>query len=257
MTSETQPFTYGVYLRIPELLDLQTPLGPDVPDEMLFILGQQAQELWFKQCLHDLRRVLDLFSKGEITTATRLLDRITRILDVLGSETEVLESIEPAQFHRFRGVLRAASGFESEQFRELEIASGLRDEIYLKMVSRFVDVDATVRRWPVSLHDAFISAVSPAGEDAPAAISAIYRKPEERPVLYALAESCSAYDMRFQAWRFHHIQVVERVIGPLSPGTGGSPGSGYLNRTLSYRFFPELWQVRNDMTANGREAERG
>jgi len=253
VTGETEPLTYGAYLRVPDLLDLQSPRGPDVPDEMLFILGQQVQELWFKQVLHDLGRVIAHLKRGETVSATRLLERITRILGLLGSEAEVLETIEPAAFHRFRGFLKAASGFESEQFRELEIASGLRDELYLKMVSRFVDLDEILRRWPVSLHQAILDSLG-AGEQALAALTRIYQEPDEHAQLYSLAEACSAYEMRFQAWRFHHIQVVERVIGPLSPGTGGSAGSGYLARTLSYRIFPQLWQARNELTAKERDS---
>ena len=97
-----EPLTYGVYLRVPELLDLQSPLSkPEVHDEMLFILGQQAQELWFKQILHELRAILEALEHSEILQAVRLLDRVNRILRILSQETDVLATLEPRDFNRF------------------------------------------------------------------------------------------------------------------------------------------------------------
>lgn len=253
------PLTYGRYLRVPELLELQSPLAePAVHEEMLFIIGQQAEELWFRQCLFELRAIIDLLSKSEIVAACLLLDRVNRILRVLAAETELLQTISPAQFHQFRGYLRAASGLESEQFRELEIASGLRDDAYLKLVCKLIDLPAMLARWPISLRDAF-RAVLVREQQLPAdrpdavaeSVMRVYRSPAGSPELFRLAEALSDYELRFREWRFHHLQVVERVIGDRAPGTGGSPGNTYLGRTLSYRFFPELWEARNRLTMGG------
>jgi tryptophan 2,3-dioxygenase len=246
----TEPFTYGTYLRVPELLELQTPLAePPVPDEMLFIISQQAEELWFKQILFDLRIVLESLATNRISAAISLLGRINRIVRLLQSETEVLETLPPAEFHRFRGYLKAASGLESEQFRELEVAVGLRDAGFLKVVAKFIDLPAILGRWPVSLHEAFLATVLPLDRDPVAALLLLYASPDVRPDLYRLAEELSTFELRFAGWRFQHLQVVERVIGDRSPGTAGSPGSGYLGRTLGYRFFPELWEARNRLTS--------
>lgn len=238
--------TYGSYLRVPELLELQSALAdPPVRDELLFIIGQQAQELWFKQMLFDLRTVIELLEQHSLLTAVRLLGRINRVLVLLGAETALLETLPPDEFHRFRAVLKSASGFESQQFRELELASGLRDEQYLKMVGKFVDLPAVVARWPVSLRDAFLAVLSDAGSEPLSVLVELYDDPDARPDLHALADALSEYELRFQEWRFRHFQLVERVIGDRSPGTGGSAGSAYLLHTLSYRFFPELWEARN------------
>jgi tryptophan 2,3-dioxygenase len=243
-----EPLTYGSYLRVPELLDLQTPLAdPQVPDEMLFVIAQQAQELWFKQILHDVRRVIEMIDADSLVEAVALVDRCGRVLTLLAAETEVLETLRPAAFHAFRGFLRAASGFESQQFRELEIASGLRERAYLRMAARVIDVDAMLRRWPRSLSHAFSDAVR---RNEPEGVLKVLRSPEQAPETYALVESLSDYELRFQGWRFHHIQLVERVIGERSPGTGGSAGTAYLFKTLEYRFFPELWEARNRLTAD-------
>jgi tryptophan 2,3-dioxygenase len=247
-----EPFTYGSYLRVPELTSLQTPLAePRVRDELLFIIGEQAQELWFKQLLADVAEAVSLLADARLPQASFLLERDARILRTLSAETELLELIPPAEFHHFRGILKAASGLESEQFRELEIACGLRDDGFLRLAGKLVDLPAVLARWPVSLHSAFLAVL--AAEDPVQALVAVYAEPASTPDFFRLAEALSELELRFQEWRFHHIQVVERVIGDRSPGTGGSAGSAYLMRTLSYRFFPELWEARNRLTAATRE----
>jgi tryptophan 2,3-dioxygenase len=246
--------TYGEYLRVPELLALQTRLSsPPVHGEMLFMIVQQAQELWFKQILHELRLVIQLLERGELPEATHVLDRVDRILRMLGDGVEILEALPPMEFQEFRWLLRTASGFESEQFRELEIASGLNDPEYLKMVGRILDLPIVRARWPVTLHDAFRDCIAPVDPDPIAALVQIYAHPSRYPNLYRLCETLSDYELRFREWRFHHAQLVIRVIGDRAPGTAGSSGGAYLDRTLSYRFFPELWEARNKLVAEVTE----
>jgi tryptophan 2,3-dioxygenase len=247
-------FTYGQYLRVPELLSLQTRLSdPAVHGEMLFMVVQQAQELWFKQILHELRLVIDLLERGELPEATHVLDRVDRILRMLGDGVEILEALPPMEFQEFRWLLRTASGFESEQFRELEIASGLSDPDYLRMVSRIVDLTVLRERWPVTLHDAFRDCIAPVDPDPIRALVLIYARPSKFANLYRLCETLSDYELRFREWRFHHAQLVIRVIGDRAPGTAGSSGGAYLDRTLGYRFFPELWEARNKLIAEVTE----
>ena len=62
--------------------------------------------------------------------------------------------------------------------------------------------------------------------------------------VFLLAESLTEYEQGFQLWRYLHVQLVERIIGPETGGTGGTLGARYLQRTLQQRFFPELWEVR-------------
>lgn len=248
VSSDTVPelLSYGSYLRVPELLQLQTPVGdPPVHDEMLFIVLQQAQELWFKQVLYDLHAVIAALSTRDIPEAVRLLTRINNVFAVLSAEVEVMETLSPVAFTKFRGLLTPSSGFESEQFRELEFASGLRGETFLRLVSRILDLDSLAQSWPVTLHDAFISVLRRVSSDPIELLVRIYREPSQHFELFSLAEALSSYEMRFLEWRFHHVALVERIIGNHSPGTGGSSGTGYLSRTLSYRFFPELWAARD------------
>src|SRR5438067_192242 len=185
----SQPLTYGDYLRVPELLQLQTPLkAPPAHDEMLFIIVQQAQELWFKQALYELRSIIDLLDRGRIDTALRLLGRVNRILRVLCDEVTVLESMPPQEFQRFRNVLSTSSGFESQQFRELELASGLSDSTFIKLIEKHMDVQSLRARWPRSLNDAFLGLLARENADLVDAIVQVYLHADAHPRLYALAE---------------------------------------------------------------------
>jgi tryptophan 2,3-dioxygenase len=215
---------------------------------MLFIVLQQAQELWFKQLLHELRTIVGLLTRGELPDATRLLHRVNHILRVLSEELEVMETLSPHEFMRFRDLLKPSSGFESEQFRLLELASGLEDETFLRIVERLVDMDAFRARWPKTLRTAFLETLGAADADPVSALLAIYDAPSQHPALHALAEALAEYELRFAEWRFHHVLLVERIIGDRAPGTGGSSGTAYLDKTVKYRFFPELWEARNQFT---------
>src|SRR3954453_20200914 len=93
------PMTYGDYLRVPEILALQTPLSnPLVHDEMLFIILQQIQELWFKQILFELKSIIELLDGGRILEAVSLLHRVNRIIKAVGSEVEIMEMLPPQEF---------------------------------------------------------------------------------------------------------------------------------------------------------------
>src|SRR5712691_6888496 len=135
---EREQLSYGTYLRVPELLSLQTPLGdPPVHDELLFIIVQQVQELWFKQMLYELHAIVQLLQERNIPDAIRLLTRVNRIVRAVASEVDILAMMPPREFHGFRRVLTPSSGFESHQFRELELASGLNDPTFLRLMDKY------------------------------------------------------------------------------------------------------------------------
>lgn len=244
-----EPLSYGSYLRVPELLELQTPLGvPPVHDEMLFIIVQQAQELWFKQILFDMKAVIGRLQAGDIVPAIHSLTRINRIMAVLGDEVDVLATMPPREFHGFRHVLTPSSGFESHQFRELEYASGLDDPRLVKLLDKYIGMDRLNARWPSNLRKAAYSLLREVSDDPTEAWAEIYDDIARYPLLFALAEALSEYDTSFGVWRFKHIKLVERTIGDHVPGTAGSAGAGYLGKTLQYKCFPELWEARNVLT---------
>jgi tryptophan 2,3-dioxygenase len=246
---EREPLTYGAYLRVPEILSLQTPLGdPPVHDEMLFIIVQQVQELWFKQILFELKSIVGLLQERDIAEAIRLITRVNHIIRAVASEVDILAMMPPREFHRFRHVLTPSSGFESHQFRELELASGLNDPTFLKVMDKYLGLADLNERWPVTLREVAYSLLSQVAKDPTEAWTLIYNDAKRYPELFALAEALSEYEVYFGEWRFHHIKLVERTIGDHVPGTAGSSGAGYLGKTLQYRFFPELWEARNRVT---------
>ena len=125
-----EPVTYAGYLRLDQLLTAQEPRSAE-HDEMLFIVIHQIYELWFKQLLHELGKLQSQLESGETTHAMRTLRRTLAILKIVVAQLDVLETMTPTQFTRFRDALGTSSGFESAQFRELEAVLGRRDRMML------------------------------------------------------------------------------------------------------------------------------
>jgi aminocarboxymuconate-semialdehyde decarboxylase len=267
-----EQLTYSSYLRVPELLELQHPQSrPHHHDEMLFIIVHQTYELWFKELLHDLDAVVsNLRAAGgkaqlrdEVYEAARLLRRCTEITRVLVEQFTILETMLPTHFLAFRGKLEPASGFQSEQFRELEFLCGLKDEKMLRYHKPTPEAHAQLERRlrEPSLRDVFFDALRAMGKlqidenatdrerfDARArAILSLYRDEHSNRDWIDVCERLTEFDELVVSWRLRHIQLVERVIG-VRMGTGGSAGSSYLKLTLDKKFFPELWEARTLLT---------
>jgi aminocarboxymuconate-semialdehyde decarboxylase len=267
-----EQLTYSSYLRVPELLELQHPQSrPEHHDEMLFIIVHQTYELWFKELLHDLDAVVsNLRAAGgkaqlrdEVYEAARLLRRCTEITRVLVEQFTILETMLPTHFLAFRGKLEPASGFQSEQFRELEFLCGLKDEKMLRYHKPTPEAHAQLERRlrEPSLRDVFFDALRAMGKlkidenatdrerfDARArAILSLYRDEHSNRDWIDVCERLTEFDELVVSWRLRHIQLVERVIG-VRMGTGGSAGSSYLKLTLDKKFFPELWEARTLLT---------
>src|SRR5215510_8527419 len=125
--------TYGSYLAVDELLALQKPRseGPE-HDELLFIVIHQVYELWFKEILHEIDRVKVLLEADDSHRAQHTLKRVLTILKVLVAQLDILETMTPLEFLSFRERLEAASGFQSNQFRQIEFALGVKSEQTLR-----------------------------------------------------------------------------------------------------------------------------
>jgi tryptophan 2,3-dioxygenase len=267
-----EQLTYSSYLKVPELLQLQHPQSsPEHHDELLFIIVHQTYELWFRELLHDLDAVVANLraagtnpkSRDEVYEAARLLRRCTEITRVLVEQFTILETMLPTHFLAFRGKLEPASGFQSEQFRELEFLCGLKDEKMLRYHRPTPEAHALLERRlrEPSLHDVFFDALRAMGNlqvdnnatererfDARArAILALYRDERSHRDWIDVCERLTEFDELVVSWRLRHIQLVERVIGARM-GTGGSAGSSYLKHTLDKKFFPELWEARTFLT---------
>ena len=135
MDKELSSVHYDQYLQLNKILDAQRlrsgEFDKPAHDEMLFIIVHQVYELWFKEILHDLNSVIELFSEGTIREsdlgiAISRLDRVIRIQKILVEQIDILETMTPLDFLDFRHYLLPASGFQSFQFRKLEVILGLK-----------------------------------------------------------------------------------------------------------------------------------
>jgi tryptophan 2,3-dioxygenase len=260
--------TYGSYLKVPELLSLQSRLSmPPQHDEMLFIIVHQVHELWFKQMLHELDAAKAHLAGDRPLAVLKILKRVHAIQRVLTSQIDVLETMTPEEFNTFRALLKPASGFQSTQFREVEFLSGGGDARVLAHMQADPGLAAVERRrGEGTLFEALLGLLSRRGYTVPAGLleAGAARVPRESDPevveslrrlytacaagegpydLYLLCEAFIEYDELMLLWRTRHVRMVERTIG-MKQGTGGSEGAAYLHRTLSTKFFPELWEVR-------------
>jgi tryptophan 2,3-dioxygenase len=258
--SDGEPrLSYGSYLRIPELLAIQTlQSDPGQHDELLFIIIHQVYELWFKQLLHEMDAVMGHLDRDDALGARRLLDRCTEIERVLIAQVKVLESMTPNDFLEFRDRLMPASGFQSAQFRAIEFLCGLKEPSHLLHHAPTSQEHAQLaaRLQGATLGERFYAHLRRRGFTLPEGaepdiherrvreLTRIYHEPEAHYDLYMLTEALVEFDQMFSLWRLHHIEMVERMIGA-KPGTGGSEGVAYLRTTLRRKFFPELWELRS------------
>jgi tryptophan 2,3-dioxygenase len=273
LAPEPGQLTYSSYLKVSELLELQQPQSvPQHHDELLFILVHQTYELWFKELLHDLDAVVANLQKAgaapqshdEVYEAARLLRRCTEITRVLVEQFTILETMLPTHFLAFRGLLEPASGFQSEQFREIEFLCGLKDEKMLRYHRPTPEAYASLKRRleEPSLRDVFFGALQAMGKLPPdgggatererfearaRAVHELYKDEHHHRDWIDVCERLTEFDELVVSWRLRHIQLVERIIG-IRMGTGGSTGASYLKLTLDKKFFPELWEARTLLT---------
>jgi len=241
--------TYGNYLRLEELLSLQQPrsTGPE-HDEMLFIIIHQVYELWFKELLHELDRVKALLEQDESHRAQHTLKRILTILKVMVAQLDILETMTPLEFLSFRERLEAASGFQSDQFRQIEFLLGVKSEPVMR---RFPDRSrariALERRYQeTTLWDGFLRYLTREGyavADIQQTLINLYKSDAKNA---GLCERLVDLDEGVQEWRYRHVKMVERTIGARS-GTGGSSGAAYLRETVGRSIFPDLWAIRSQL----------
>ncbi len=253
--------TYGSYLRLADLLDAQhLESDPPAHDELLFITIHQVYELWFKQLLHEAETVRDALMATDAASGGRdlwfarhLLSRMHVIERVLVQQVDVLETMTPQDFLKFRQQLAPASGFQSVQFRELEFLSGAKDAGYVdrfKGITEAENARLARRLAEPSLWDGFVHVLGEAGLDTSSeeAITASVRTAAHDRSSYAdlwgLAEALLQHDELAAAWRGRHVVMVERMIGAKS-GTGGSSGADYLRSRLSMKYYPLLWELRS------------
>jgi tryptophan 2,3-dioxygenase len=219
---------YERYLNTVSLLALQkTPDEWVHRDELLFQTVHQSSELWLKLAWNDIEAATQHLAGGEIPPALRLLRRSTLCLLYATSQLDMLEHMSPWEYQEIRKVLGHGSGFDSPGWREL-------------------------RRVTPALGQAFHALREQAG----LSLVDVYVQGREHEELYQLAEALTEFDERINFWRIRHYKVVARIIGDSVVGTQGTPVE-VLGRLIHHVFFPELWRVRNELTALSQEQQKG
>jgi len=258
--------SYADYLHLEKILDAQERLSAS-PDELLFIIQHQTSELWMKLAIHEITSAMQSIRSDDLRPAFKMLTRVARIFEQLNSAWDVLRTMTPSEYTRFRGDLGQSSGFQSWQYRAIEFLAGNRNPAMLKphehqpgTLARLEEILAAP-----SLYDEALALLARNGFDIGpdamrgdwresrvandavlAAWQAVYRDPATHWGLYELAEKLVDFEDYFRRWRFNHVTTVERIIG-LKRGTGGTAGVSYLRRMLEVELFPELWKVRTKL----------
>ncbi len=257
--------SYGDYLHLDGILTQQHPLS-DAHDEMLFIIQHQTSELWMKQAIHELSAARVALKTGQTAQMFKMLARVSRIFEQLNSAWDVLRTMTPADYTRFRETLGPSSGFQSYQYRLIEYILGNRNPNMLKPHEHVPAVrdtlDAELARPSfydevIALLFATVEGAGPAPTpnltaphaalpEVQALWQTVYEDIDRYWTLYELGEKLVDLEDYFRRWRFNHVTTVERVIG-FKRGTGGTSGVQYLRRMLEVELFPELWHVRGDL----------
>lgn len=242
MADAAPPVTYGSYLRLNELLALQSPQStPEHPDELLFIVVHQASELWFKLLLHEFDALIVAMQQFDTMRSLLAVQRVNVLTEIIAQQLTALDTLPPQRFAQFRGYLGSSSGSQSAQFRAIEATAGLRDAHFMAAITDHGDppplVAAALAR--PTLQELAMALLA----HEHVSLASLYTGPAPTP-LFLLVEGLLEFEQRFARWRFLHVQLVERILGPHTGGTGGTLGAKYLAKTVSQRFFPMLWESR-------------
>jgi tryptophan 2,3-dioxygenase len=215
---------YERYLRTDELLALQPEAATWAHrDELLFTTVHQSSELWLKLAWNEVEEATRLLEGGELGAAIRLLRRASLCLQYVAGQLDMLEQMSPWEYQVIRKKLGHGSGFDSPGFRE-------------------------IRRVTPPLGQALSGQLRQRG----LSVVDLYVQGREHEELYQLAECLIEWDERLTLWRMRHYKVVSRIIGDEVVGTQGTPVE-LLGGMIKQRFFPELWDARNRLTALANE----
>ena len=256
---------YDAYVHASTLHSLQRPLSGD-PGEMSFLVVSQIMELYFKLIRHELLGAQDAVRAGDVWGALTPLRRAALHLEGLNAAWQTLRWMTPADFNRFRDLLGEGSGFQSAMYRQVEFLLGLKTASLIRPFRGhdvYPELQAALHG--PSLWDDVIALLARHGHDIPADVLdrdfalehephpaveaawvAVYRDAGPDNHLRLLGEALSEVSEQFGDWRYRHLKAVQRTMGA-KPGSGGSNGLAWLQRSMSRTVFPELWTSRTEM----------
>jgi tryptophan 2,3-dioxygenase len=218
---------YEKYIRTEELLSLQkAPDALTCHDELQFQVVHQAHELYMKLIEHELRFACQLLENQEVARAVTTLARVARVQRVLLQSVDLLDTMAPTDYMTIRTGLGRGSGQESPGFRTMLRLPG---ELVWPAIASFLDNQAITLRQ-------------------------IYETPHAHHLLFQLCEGLVDYDQLLQTWRYRHLMLVYRIIGTGTPSLKGKH-SDLLSHGMKQRFFPRLWDVRDEVFADWTAAQ--
>jgi len=262
-TDFNNEMSYGDYLKLDQILSAQQPISTE-HDEMLFIVIHQSSELWLKLAGHELDSAISCIQSNNFGPAFKVIARVKQIFNQLTQSWNILSTLTPSDYLKFRDDLGKSSGFQSYGYRKLEFLLGNKNKDMLKthQDSPKVHDELEALLNKPSLYDEVIKTMTNSGftidetvtnrdftmpyQSNKSVVDAwlqIYQQPEKYFELYELAEKLVDIEDAFQQWRFKHMYTVQRIIGH-KHGTGGSSGVSFLKKALDVSFFPELFEVR-------------
>jgi tryptophan 2,3-dioxygenase len=265
-TDFNNDMSYGDYLKLDQILTAQSPLS-DQHDEMLFIIIHQASELWLKLAGHELSVAIENLKQGDFGHAFKVISRVKQIFNQLTQSWNILSTLTPVDYLKFRDSLGHSSGFQSYGYRKLEFLLGNKNQSLLKVHENdpnvYQDLKSTLEA--PSIYDVTLSILAERGlqideaylkrdvcepyiknDSVLKAWIEVYRDADTYFELYELAEKLVDIEDSFQQWRFKHMYTVQRIIGN-KIGTGGSSGVSFLKKALDISFFPELFELRTHL----------
>ena len=210
---------YERYLRTDELLSLQkSPAEVVHRDELLFQTVHQSSELWLKLASQELEDATALVTADSLPAAVRLVRRAADAMSLTTANLHMLDHLSPVDYAVVRTALGHGAGFDSPGFRRVH-------DVSPRLGAAF---DALLARRSLS-------------------VAAVYERGYDLEPVYQLAEQMVTWDERVILWRFHHLKVVERIIGGHVIGTQGTPVE-VLARRIDVPFYRALWDARDDIT---------
>jgi tryptophan 2,3-dioxygenase len=209
---------YERYLKTRDLLALQKP--PERrshPDELLFQVIHQVEELWMKVAVHEFGELVDHLNSDRYVEGKAVLGRIHQVLGLCEHQLRLFEGMLPSAYLAIRPGLGHGSGMDSPGFNRI---NQLAPEVW--------------------------KAYSGALERSGVELLLLHQRPETHPGLLAIAEGLVDVDGQWQRFKHEHLMVVRRIIGS---GTASLRGNAIdmLERSTKLTFFPMLWAVRDRM----------
>ena len=254
---------YEQYVGVRQLQALVRPLT-DSPAEPSFLVVTQIMELWFTLLRREWELAQRQLRADDLDGALAAIRRSVHHLRSLNASWGSLLWLTPTEFNAFREQLGEASGFQSYEYRHVEFLLGLKAESVVRPHRALPAVHADLQRALAapSLEDDVLAHLARRGLPVPTEVldrdrtvpyeahpevtelwAGIYADPRPGNELFQLGEALTDVAEEFTTWRQRHVTAVRRSMGA-KPGTGGSAGLAWLERSAARVVFPDVWAAR-------------